>query len=162
MCGAGTQAAALMGDPHALRALAVSSAPDGMGGLLPRFVTPGAVRELKARLSPAFASTNADVQACTSLAPNQRAAWAAFFAAWAAYRDSDEGFWSVTTDYDTGEVFEQSLSRWQSQLDGQCKLSAPRIVTAADATDLSPVKWAAVAVIAVALVWGVHTVAKAV
>jgi len=131
-----------------------------MGDLFPVFVTPAVVRAQKEKLNPSFISTDADVRGCAELGEPERAAWAAFFASWRAYHAAEETFWGVKSEYDTGLFFAESLSRWQKQLEGRCKLAAPRVVTDAELTDLSPIKWAAVAVIAVAVVYGVHTVLK--
>jgi hypothetical protein len=148
----------LFADPAA-RKLAGLRVPE-IGKLLV-FVTQQSVRDLKSRLDPQFNATDADVKACTTLDARERVAWDAFFFSWRTYRASEEGFWSVTSEYDNGLVFEAALQKWQSQLDGRCRLSAPRVTTGDDAgPDLSAVKWAAAAVIAVAVVWGVRTVIK--
>lgn len=158
-CGPAVRAAALRGDPNAMRMLAART-PEGIGGLLPTFVTQSTVRALKDRQKAQFEALDADVKGCPSLDSRQRGAWSDFFASWREYSARDEGFWTAAAEYDEGLVFTESLGRWQTQLDGQCKLTSPRVVGNNELTDLSPIKWASVAVIAAALVYGVHSVLK--
>ncbi len=129
-----------------------------IGKLLPTFVTPSSVRDLKARLNPAFQTTNADVKACDGLDSRERSAWAAFYASWEHYRGSEETFWGVTAEYDAGLIFEKSLQEWQGVLESKCRLSAPKVKTEDREQDLSAVKWAAAAVIAIAVVYGIKQV----
>jgi hypothetical protein len=117
-----------------------------------------AVDDFKAQLAPWFESTNASAQTCAGLSPEARATWDLFYRSWRAHlaRSSSSFFafeaWRATC------VFARSLDAWRATLAGQCNLPGPRTVEAPTPEILTVIKWAAAAVIAAAVVYGVTKV----
>lgn len=135
-----------------------------MGDLLPKIVGPSDVAKIKRDLEPQMTATDNAVRDCAAVDLATRAAWAGFFSRWLAYRDDWDsvlGFGS-SSRYDQGVAMQGELSRWQAVLRGTCNVPGPAVVDPAAVDDrvFSVVKWGAAAVIAVAIVYGVRTVAK--
>lgn len=155
---------AALRDPHALMLQAEQSGHGAIGDLLPKIVGPSDVAKLKRDLDPAMVATDGAVRACPELDPANRAAWGAFFLTWGAYRDDWDSilFFGAANRYDEGIAFQGELSRWQELLRTRCKVPGPAVVDphANDEGQASVVKWAAAAVIAVAVVWGVRSVVR--
>jgi hypothetical protein len=143
--------------------LAGERAGQGMGALLPRAVYPSDVGRLKDAIDPSMRATDVAVKNCPGVTPAERAAWDAFFAAWVKYRDEPlPWLFGAANLYDLGEAFQAQLAQWQAQLKGRCTVPGPAVVDphAEDEGQASVIKWAAGAVIVVAIAWGVRSVVR--
>jgi hypothetical protein len=133
-----------------------------IGDLLPKFVYPSTVAELKRQIDPSVRTTDAAVDACTKLEPGERVAWKAWVVAWNAYLHDDNSGWlgfGSSNRYDEGIVFKGQLAEWQEQLRVKCTVPGP-VVVADEKPDFAAIKWAAAAVIVVGVVYGVRTIVK--
>lgn len=150
-----------MRDPHAL----MVAERQAMGDLLPKVVSGDDVAKLKRDLDPAMVATDAAVRDCASLDAGNRIAWAAFFGTWLAYRAEPNagvlGF-GAANRFDQGIAFQSALAQWQVLLRGRCDVPGPPVEDPhkTDENNASVVKWAAAAVIAVAVVWGIRSVVR--
>jgi len=145
--------------------LVAEASGGSIGDLLPKFVYPSDVEELKRQIDPSVIATDAAVTACTNLDPATRAAWQGFRAAWGLFRAQKTPLLFGSANlYDEGVVFQAQLAQWQAQLREKCAIPGPAVVDphANDAEQASLLKWAAAAVITVAVVWGVRSVVKSV
>jgi len=134
-----------------------------IGDLLPKFVYPSDVEELKRQIDPSVLATDAAVAACPNLDPAERAAWKAFRGAWGLFRDQPTPWLFGSANlYDEGLLFQAQLAQWQAQLRAKCSIPGPVVVDphANDAEQASVIKWVAAAVVTVAVVWAVRGVVK--
>lgn len=137
-----------------------------MGDLIPGLAIPGIdwvfpadIDAFKRRLSPDFEATNASVKACTNLDESERAAWADFYGAWKRFEAEETPFWSSwPAKHEQAKHFELRLSEWQKTIAVKCKLVSPVVTPPKTAFDPSVVKWAAGALIALAVAYGVSKV----
>ncbi len=159
-CGCSTKAAALRGDPAARKLVALQVDGGEIGKILPTVVwSPGQVNEYKARLDASFVPMNIAISTCAALPQLERAAWAAEYETWRQFRAKETGWWGLSNEWDACERFEARLKSWQEQVETRCTLPVPKLQGPdTDMPDLSAVKWAAAAVIAVAVVYGVRSV----
>ena len=63
-----------------------------MSGILPKFVTPSDVRDLKNRIDPSVRALEATVATCARLDAPTRNAWTDFAKAWRSYVDEDDSW----------------------------------------------------------------------
>lgn len=162
-CDHDLAALALRGDPAARKLLAAPALEDTqtIGKLLPTVVWPSDVEKYKRRLDPTFAAMNAAIAACEKVTPIEREGWRLFFSSWVAFSAQPVGIFGGSNEWDACETFERALLGWQTQVEGRCVLPVPKVRGPDDSTpDFTWVKWAAAAVIAGAVVYGVHTAAK--
>lgn len=102
-------------------------------GLLPRFVTPADVRDLKVRMDPFVRAMDVDVAGCSTLADTGKASWKAFSDAWRTYFDQEDSWLHTAAQMDQGEAYEEDLAHWQAWLKAlRCGTSAPTIQPSSD------------------------------
>lgn len=98
-----------------------------MSGILPKFVTPSDVRDLKNRVDPSVRALEATVATCARLDAPTRNAWTDFAKAWRSYVDEDDSWFHTAAQYDTGESYERTVADWQRIVSASCTLPGPRI-----------------------------------
>jgi len=147
------------------RALAAAARPEtAMSGILPTVVWPSDVVAYKRKLEPDFDATNQAVKACNAANPQTAsadvfAAWAAFYASWQQFDAEAVPTFGSANKYDEAVSYEQRLAAWQQKLvAGGCSLSAPIVTPPSDETTVTAAKWIAIAVVAGAVAYGVHSV----
>ena len=97
-----------------------------VGRILPRFVTPSDVRDLKNRLDAFVRAEDAAVDACAAIPAGPRAGWKAFLASWQSYFAEDDAWLNAGAQMDEGEAYEEDLGKWQAMLAGyKCAPYAP-------------------------------------
>jgi hypothetical protein len=142
---------------------------DGMevGRILPKFVTPSDVRDLKNRVDPFVRALDQGVTDCKGLPDGVRAGWQAFSKAWRSYFDEEDSWWHTAAQMDQGEAYEQDLAKWQTMIAGyKCATDAPPVTPddeggGADASRWQgTIKTVAIAGALVAVVLGIRTVMK--
>ena len=139
------------------------------GRILPKFVIPSDVRDLKNRIDPFVRGLDASVPACATLGPGVVDTWKAFSAAWRSYFDEDDSWWHTAAQMDQGEAYEQDVQHWQQMMASRkCTSNAP-LITPVDPPLFGgdgggrwagTIKWVAVAGIAVAVVVGMKAVIR--
>jgi hypothetical protein len=98
------------------------------GRILPRFVTPSDVRDLKNRIDPFVRAIDGSVAACPALPHEVADGWSAFSKAWRSFYDEEDSWWHTAAQMDQGEAYELDVQRWQQKLAGyKCASSAPAI-----------------------------------
>lgn len=142
-----------------------------VGRILPRFVTPTDVHDLKTRLDAFVRAEDASVDACPAIPNGPRMGWKAFAASWQSYFAEDDSWLRAGAQMDEGEAYEEDLARWQSLIATyKCVQAAPP-VTPLDpplggGPDSPPSQWqgtikmVAAAGIAIAVALGVRAVAR--
>ncbi len=140
---------------------------------------PGDVKAHIIRLSAKFDATNRDVQACAGLTAADKAAWADLYGRWQKFQVSIPQ-WLLNAlaaspafpmaliqarDYEAvANSYDRSLSEWQDKLaEAQCKPSAPHEDKPAEVTPFdmnAAIRWGAIAVLALAGVYGLYTFRK--
>jgi hypothetical protein len=137
-----------------------------VGRILPKFVTPADVHDLKVRLDAYVRATDKAVADCAKLPEGVRAGWEQFSKAWRTFFDEEDSWWHTAAQMDQGEAYEADLARWQDMI-GQYQCNeAPRVTPSSGQDDPSDTRWQgtlktvaiAGAVIAVAL--GVRAIVK--
>jgi hypothetical protein len=137
-------------------------------GLLPRFVTPSDVRDLKNRTDPFVRALDVAVASCAGLPDDVRIGWQAFSKAWRSYYDEEDSWLHTAAQMDQGEKYEEDLAHWQERLAGlHCGQNVPG-VTPLDGggDDKSSSKWQgtikiiAIAGAVVAAAIAIHSVAR--
>jgi hypothetical protein len=98
-----------------------------MSGILPKFVTPSDVRDLKNRLDPFVRALDATVAKCPSLDPGVGSAFSDFSKAWRTYFEEDDSWLHSAAQYDTGESYEKSIAEWQQTIGASCPLPGPKV-----------------------------------
>ena len=97
-----------------------------VGRILPRFVTPSDVRDLKVRVDAFIRAEDSTVDACASIPAGPRMGWKAFFASWQSYFAEDDAWLHAAAQMDEGEAYEQDLGKWQAMLATyKCTPNAP-------------------------------------
>ncbi len=97
-----------------------------VGRVLPRFVTPSDVRDLKNRVNAFVHAEDAAVDACAAIPAGPRAGWKAFVASWQSYFAEDDAWLSAGAEMDEGEAYEEDLGKWQSMIATyKCTPNAP-------------------------------------
>jgi hypothetical protein len=108
------------------------------GGILPTFVTPGDVRDLKTRIDPFVRAMDRDVQNCKAASEDFKSGWAAFSGAWRSYFDQEDSWLHTAAQMNQGEAYEQDLAHWQASLRGQrCQATAPTIEPSSNSPSLT-------------------------
>lgn len=137
------------------------------GRMLPKFVTPADVRDLKNRVDPFVRALDAAAPKCADLPASVQSGWQDFSKAWRSYFDEDDSWLHTAAQMDQGEAYERDLARWQEFLAKyKCAESAPRITPSTDADEQSSKGWqktirtVAIAGAALAIVLGLRTVLK--
>lgn len=152
------QELALAADPSLRKLLGCRRVPveaQTIGGILPAVVWPSDVDKLKKRIDPQMVATDTGVAACAALEPGERSAWKAFYAAWRVFYATPVPFlFGSSNDWDDATAFELQLAGWQEELRKKCPIPGP-VVKPPEGLDLSALKWASAAVIAVAGVYAV-------
>jgi hypothetical protein len=138
-----------------------------VGRILPKFVTPSDVRDLKNRAEPFVRALDVAVADCKSLPDSVRASWQTFSSSWRTYFNEEDSWWHTAAQMDQGEAYEQDIARWQDMIAGfKCSPDAPRITpTDVDAGGDSSrwqgtIKTVAIAGAVIAVVLGLRTVMK--
>lgn len=97
-----------------------------VGRVLPRFVTPSDVRDLKNRVNAFVLAEDAAVDACAAIPAGPRAGWKAFVASWKSYFSEEDAWLSAGAQMDEGEAYEEDLGKWQAMIAGnKCTPNAP-------------------------------------
>lgn len=109
-----------------------------VGRILPRFVTPSDVHDLKVRIDPYVLAMDGVVASCPDTAP-VAAGWTAFSAAWRAYFNTEESWWHCAAQMDQGEAYEQDVSRWRDML-SRYKCASAKLPPAPTPLD-APIDW---------------------
>jgi hypothetical protein len=141
-----------------------------VGRILPKFVTPSDVRDLKGRLDPFVRALDQSVADCKGLPDGVRNGWLAFSKAWRGYFDGEESWLHTAAQMDQGEAYEKDITRWQDMVATyKCAPDAPRPAPSDGGADLDDpgsqrwqgtVKTVAIAGAIIAVVLGVRTVMK--
>jgi hypothetical protein len=136
-----------------------------VAGVLPKFVTPSDVRDLKNRVDTFVRALDQSVAACATMTDAQRAGWSAFSQQWRAYFAEDDSWWHTAAQMDQGESYERDVAHWQDWFSQfHCAPSAPRITPSSDA--IEPTRWqgtiktVAIAGAVVAVALGLRAVMK--
>jgi hypothetical protein len=138
-----------------------------VGRILPKFVVPDDVRDLKNRVDPFVRAMDQSVADCKGLSEAVRTGWQGFSKAWRSYFDEEDSWLHTAAQMDQGEAYERDLARWQDWIaQFKCVESAPRITPSTDGDPAGSKNWSgtiktvaiAGAVIAVAL--GLRAVVK--
>jgi hypothetical protein len=137
-----------------------------VGRILPKFVTPADVHDLKVRVDAFVRATDKAVADCAKLPDGVRAGWEEFSKAWRAFFDEEDSWWHTAAQMDQGEAYETDLARWQDMVAQYRCAEAPRVTPSSGTDDASDTRFQgtlktvaiAGAVIAVAL--GVRAVVK--
>ena len=138
------------------------------GGVLPRFVTPTDVRDLKNRIDPFVRALDQSVLDCKPLPDAVRNGWQAFSKAWRGFFDEDDSWLHTAAQMDQGEAYQTDLARWQDMINTyRCAPGAPAITplggdnaTAGVRQWQGTIKTVAVAGAVIAVVVGLRTVLK--
>jgi hypothetical protein len=97
-----------------------------VGRVLPRFVTPSDVRDLKNRVNAFVLAEDAAVDACASIPAGPRAGWKTFVASWQSYFTEDDSWLNAAAQMDEGEAYESDIEKWQAMIAGyKCTPNAP-------------------------------------
>lgn len=158
-CGCSPSALELAANPAAAK-LAGLVPGAGIGGAFPTITTAGAVQTLKERINPSMVATDNGVRACTTLDAPSRTSWDAFYASWRSFYETPEPTFGSANRWDNALAFQAQLAGWQEVLRAKCTIPGPVVQVEDAPPDLSVVKWAAAAVIAVAVVYGARLVLK--
>lgn len=99
-----------------------------VGRILPRFVTPTDVRDLKNRLNAFVLGEDAAVDDCVAIPTGPRAGWKSFVASWQSYFAEDDSWLRAGAQMDEGEAYEADLAQWQSTIATyKCAGAAPPV-----------------------------------
>jgi hypothetical protein len=139
-----------------------------VGRILPKFVTPADVRDLKTRVDPFVRALDQGVADCKTLPNGVRTGWLAFSKAWRTYFDEEDSWWHTAAQMDQGEAYEQDLAKWQQMIaQYKCAPDAPPITPedgAGGGADSGrwqgTIKTVAIAGAVIAVVLGIRTVLK--
>ncbi|MEO8800820.1 MAG: hypothetical protein ABI551_23215 [Polyangiaceae bacterium] len=144
-----------------------------VGRILPRFVTPTDVRDLKNRLDAFVRAEDAAVNACPSIPAGPRAGWKAFAASWRDYFGEDDSWLRAGAQMDEGQAYEEDLGHWQDTLATYAcaNAAAPRVSpldppSGGHGDDRDPSSWqgtvktVAVAGMVIAVALGLRAVAR--
>ncbi|MEO8875138.1 MAG: hypothetical protein ABI461_06080 [Polyangiaceae bacterium] len=142
-----------------------------VGRILPRFVTPTDVRDLKTRVDAFVHAEDASVDACPSIPAGPRMGWKAFAASWQSYFAEDDSWLRAGAQMDEGEAYEEDFARWQALVGTyKCVPATPRITPLdpplGGGPNTAPGEWqgtikmVAAAGIAIAIALGVRAVAR--
>jgi hypothetical protein len=114
-----------------------------VGRILPKFVTPADVRDLKTRVDAFVRGTDQAVADCSALPAGVRTGWEAFSKAWRAYFDEEDSWWHTAAQMDQGEAYERDLARWQDTIaQFRCSDAPPRVTPSTDPPPpASDVRW---------------------
>jgi hypothetical protein len=73
-----------------------------VGRILPKFVTPDDVRDLKVRVDAYVRATDTAVEACPKLPDGVRDGWKQFSKAWRTFFDEEDSWWHTAAQMDQG------------------------------------------------------------
>ena len=138
-----------------------------VGRILPKFVTPSDVRDLKVRVDAFVRATDQSVSTCAKLPEGVRAGWKQFSNAWRTYFDEEDSWWHTAAQMDQGEAYERDLGAWQTTLAQYRCTDAPPVITPSNGGESGnsdrwqgTVKTVAIAGAIVAVVLGVRAVVR--
>ena len=144
-----------------------------VGRILPRFVTPTDVRDLKKRVNAFVIAEDRVVDACEAVPAGPRGSWKTFLASWQNYFAAEDSWLRAGAQMDEGEAYQDDLAKWQAMLATyKCAGATPPITSidppiggdspSADAPSAWPgaVKTAAIAGIALALAMSLRAVSR--
>lgn len=104
-----------------------------VGRILPRFVTPSDVRDLKNRVDPFVRAMDAAMKDCAGAPDDVKASWQGFSNAWRSYFDEEDSWLHTAAQMDQGEAYEKDLAHWQEFLGKfKCTADAPKIDPSTD------------------------------
>jgi hypothetical protein len=135
------------------------------GRILPKFVTPADVHDLKVRIDPFVRALDHTVATCAEVAPIADG-WKAFSAAWRTFFDEEDSWWHTAAQMDQGEAYEQDVAHWQDMIARYRCAGAPPPprITPTDGGDnsgtSSMIKTVAIAGAVIAVALGVRAVMK--
>ena len=98
-----------------------------MSGILPKFVTPDDVRDIKNRLDPFVRALDATVSTCKSINPGTKDAWQNFSKAWRGFYDEEDSWMHAAAQYDNAESYERSIAEWQRIIGAACPVPGPKV-----------------------------------
>jgi hypothetical protein len=99
-----------------------------MSGILPRFVTPSDVRDLKTRIDPYVRAMDQSIPSCASVTTDVKASWSTFSSSWRTFFDEEDSWLHTAAQMDQAEAYEVDVSRWQAWFAKQrCATGAPAI-----------------------------------
>ncbi len=97
-----------------------------VGRILPRFVTPSDVHDLKVRVDAFVHAEDASVDACAAIPAGPRAGWKAFVASWQSFFAEDDSWLRAAAQMDEGEAYEEDFGKWQAMIAGyKCVPNVP-------------------------------------
>ena len=97
-----------------------------VGRVLPRFVVPSDVRDLKNRVDAFVREEDAAVDACASIPAGPRSGWKTFVASWQSYFTEDDSWLNAAAQMDEGEAYEADIEKWQALIAKyRCTPNAP-------------------------------------
>jgi hypothetical protein len=98
-----------------------------VSGILPKFVTPDDVRDIKNRLDPFVRALDATVSSCKSITDGTRNAWQNFSKAWRGFYDEEDSWMHAAAQYDNAESYERSIAEWQRIIGAACPVPGPKV-----------------------------------
>ncbi len=108
-----------------------------MSRILPRFVTPSDVADLKTRLDPSVRALDDAVERCKeAIGEPTRKAWRDFSAAWRNYFETENSWLHCAAQYDNGEAYEKQIADWQRLIaTTSCRVAGPVLPSPTAAVD---------------------------
>jgi hypothetical protein len=137
-----------------------------VGRILPKFVTPADVHDLKVRVDPFVRALDQAVADCKTIPDGPRAGWEAFSKAWRDFFNEEDSWWHTAAQMDQGEAYERDIARWQDWIaQFRCAESAPKLIPSTEDTkDIrnwqGTIKTVAIAGAVIAVVLGLRAVIK--
>jgi hypothetical protein len=121
---------------------------------------PSSVDALKLRIGVVMTATEIGVKACAGLSSEDRQAWSAFYATWQAFAATPTPIFGSGNAWMTACGYSRELSAWQETLRAKCTIPGPTNVPKNEAASdlLSIVRWGAIGVVSLAIVYGVSKV----
>jgi hypothetical protein len=137
-----------------------------MSGVLPRFVTPSDVRDLKVRVDPYVRAMDQSIPSCASASADVKTSWATFSSSWRAFFNEDDSWLHTAAQMDQAEAYEVDVSHWQTWLTQQrCATGAPTIQPSSSGTKseqqwTGTIRTVAIAGAVIAAALGIRAVTK--
>jgi len=116
------------------------------------------VTAFKNRIGAFYVATDAAVQACAALAPEERAAWDILYASWKLHSANFANFYTAGEQWRATCAFARSLDAYRETLGKKCTIPGPARIDVENPKEkalVDAVKWGAAAVIVAAVVYGV-------
>ena len=99
-----------------------------VGRVLPKFVVPDDVRDLKNRIDPFVRALDHSVATCATMPEGAHMGWDGFSKAWRSYFDEEDSWWHTAAQMDQGEAYERDLAHWQDWITHfKCEQGTPPI-----------------------------------